>query len=107
MQPVSVASARLEARTHARRQAAATLIGMQGWVAFQDIDKFVLCGVGMAQGRDSARRELGQIDAEVGQSEQVAQRTLLAAFHLGGEGLRVVGGFDALGGLEGDKGDGW
>ena len=101
-----VARACLEARTHAGRQAGATLIGVQGRVTLQNVDKFVLRGVGMAQGRDCARCELGQIDTEVGQPEQVAQRALLAALHLRGEGLRVVGRLDAFGGVEGDKGDG-
>ena len=54
----------------------------------------------MAQGRYRARFERGEVDAEVGQAKQVAQRTLLATLHLGGEGLWIVGRFDALGGVE-------
>ena len=60
----------------------------------------------MAPARDCARRELGQIDPKVGQTKQVAQRTLLAALHLGCEWFWIVGRFDALGGFDGDKGDG-
>ena len=48
-QPVSVARARLEARTHARRQAGEALIGVQGRVTLQNVHKFILRGVGMAQ----------------------------------------------------------
>lgn len=75
---MTVATTRLEACTHARRQAGAALIGVQSRVTFQDINKFVLLGVGMAQGRNRAGCELGEVDAEVGQAKQVAQRTLLA-----------------------------
>jgi hypothetical protein len=53
-------------------------IGELMFEGIQDIDKFVLCGVRMAQGRYRARCERGEVDAEVGQAKQVAQRTLLA-----------------------------
>ena len=72
---------------------------MQSRVAFEDIDKLVLFGVGMAQGRNRARCELGEVDAKVGQTKQVAQRTLLAALHLGCERLWIVGKLGALGAL--------
>jgi len=44
-----VARTRLEARTHARRQVGAALIGVQGRVTLQNVHKFVLRGVGVAQ----------------------------------------------------------
>ena len=52
----------------------------------QDIDKFVLCGLRMAQGRYRARCERGEVDAEVGQAKKGAQWTLFTALHLGCEG---------------------
>jgi hypothetical protein len=100
---VSVARARLEARPHARRQAGAARIGVQGRVTLHNELKLVLLGVGMAQGRDCARCKLSQIDAEIGQTEQIAQRTLLAALHLCCERLRIVGRLDALGGVKSDN----
>ena len=60
----------------------------------------------MAQGRYRARCERGEVDAEVGQAKKGAQWTLFTALHLGCERLWIVGRFDALGGVDGDKGDG-
>ena len=68
-------------------------------MAIQDVDEFVLCCVRMAQGRNRARCELGEIDAEVGQAKQVAQWMLFAALHLGCERLWIVGRLGALGGV--------
>src|SRR6185369_2291998 len=68
----------------------AALVGVQGGMAFEDIDQLVLLRVGVAQRRDRARRETCQVDAEVGEAEDVAQRALQPARHARGERFGVA-----------------
>src|SRR5436190_20967119 len=58
----------------------------------QDVDEFVLPAVRMAKGGDSARGQPREVDVEVGEAEEVAQRTLLAPLHQ----LRERRGIDRL-----------
>src|SRR6476619_2074756 len=80
-QPVRVAGAGLEPRAHARSKARAALVRVQRRVSTQDVDELVLLGVRVAQRRLAPGKERGQVDAEVGEPEQVAQRTLVALRH--------------------------
>ena len=49
-------------------------VGHQHRLAFDDVNKLVLAGMGVAQCREPARRQPGQIDPEIGQPEKIAER---------------------------------
>ena len=84
-------------------------VGHQRRLALQDVDQLVLARMGVAQRGHGAGRQRGQVDAEIGQPEQIAERPLHAARHPRGERLGVVraalarrclGGHDRLGFVE-------
>src|SRR5262245_27573658 len=74
---VRVACARLEARTHARRELGLAGIGDERRPSFEDIDQLVLLRVRMSQSRDRVRRQAREIDTEIRQAERITERTLL------------------------------
>ena len=92
---VAVAGAGLEAGAHAGPQRGLARVGDQRGLAGEDVDELVLPGMGVAQGGIGAGRQRGQVDAEIGQPEQIAERPLHAPGHPRGEGFRVVGWFGA------------
>jgi len=65
----------------------------EGGVAAEDVDEFVLVAVVVFEGGDGAGGEFGEVDAEVGQAEVVAELAFFATGDLLGEGFRVMGGF--------------
>jgi len=73
---VAVSGPGLEPGAHSRCKRRFPGVRHQHGVAFQDIDELVLPGVRMAHRRDGARPEAGQVDAEIGQAEYIAQRAL-------------------------------
>ncbi len=55
------------------------LIGVQRWLPLKDVDELVLLGVRVAKRGECARGETGEIDAEVGEAEEVSEWMLLPA----------------------------
>src|SRR5262249_22051126 len=90
---VAVRDAGLEARAVARLEQRLTAVLDQGNLAFEHEDELVLLLVPVAQRRGGARLEPREIDAELGEPRDVAERRLLAAVGHFAPGLRV----DALG----------
>jgi len=71
---MGVARAGLEACAHPGAHRGLTRIGRENRLALENIDKFVLARMGVAQRRHTTRRQSGQVDPEMGQAEDVAQR---------------------------------
>ena len=78
---MAIPRACLEPRAHAGRHLSSTLIGMQRGVTLQDVDELVLLRVSVAQGRDCVGCETSEIDTEVRETEQIAQRMFLPSRH--------------------------
>src|SRR5690606_40151467 len=55
------------------------------------VDQLVLVAVVVAHGRLLARRQGGEVDADAGEAERVAERALLARQDAGPERLRIAG----------------
>src|SRR3984957_15151796 len=102
---MSVPACRLEAGAHTGVKSCAAGFGDQGRAPLEDVNELVLLRVRMAQSRGGAGSEARDVDAEIRESEQVAERPLVAARHTRSERLGIVGakgGGRRLGGKKGD-----
>ena len=86
---VGIIAAGLESGAHAGRQLQLATIGAQRRAAAQYVNELVLPQMRMTQRRDPARGESRQIDAEVGEPEEVTERALLPAGHPARIGLGI------------------
>ena len=74
-------AAGFEAAAVACFQAVLVIAQAQGGGAFEDVDELVLAVVAVEQGRDGAGGQFGEVDADVGEAEMVAQLALATALH--------------------------
>src|SRR5690606_15144552 len=88
---VAVARAGREARAHAGGQHLLALVRAQHQLPLEHVDQLVLVAVVVAHGRLLARRQGGEVDADAGEAERVAERALLARQDAGPERLRIAG----------------
>jgi len=86
---VPVACASLESCAHTRPKQSFPRIGDQSRMPLQNIDQLVLSRMGVPDCRGPAGGKPGEINAEIGQAEQVAERTLFTLAYAGGEWLGV------------------
>lgn len=61
----------------------------QGGCAFEDVDELVLAVVVVEQGGDGAGGQFGEVDAEVGEAEMVAQLALAPPLHQSRQRWRI------------------
>ena len=88
-QAVGVARARLEPCALAGCELLPPFVGVQRGPALQDVDELVLPRVGVAKRRYRVGRQAREVDALVGQPEDLPQLALLPARHARREGLGV------------------
>src|SRR5688572_20211229 len=100
---VRIAAAGAEPGAHARLEQRRAGVGDERGVTLKNVDEFVLLRMRVPQCGLRPRREAGEIDAEVGEPEELAERALLAALHAGDERLGIVGGLRARGALRPDR----
>ena len=88
-EPMGVARAGREARAHAGCEEGGAGVRVQGGMAGNDVDEFILLGVGMPQGRHRTGLEHHPVHAEVTEAEDLPERPLLPPSHPGGEVLGI------------------
>jgi hypothetical protein len=86
---VTVACARLEARTHSWRELSSTFVGMECWPTVEDVDKLVLLGVSMTKGRNCVRSQAGEVYAKVFETKLITQLALFSPDHTRCKRLRI------------------
>ena len=77
-----------------------------GKIDLQDVDEFILRGMGVAKGRYGSRCQACEIDPEVRQAEDLAELALLSAVHARCEWFGIVRRFAANRHFVGDLRDG-